>query len=447
MLNGTTLGRLASNSFFIASDFLHRPASRQTGIQFTNGDETVFFSKLARLDEIEQFDLIGGSEHIKEQKIIFLRNALLEAGIANDAANSSSYANGLRYLIKHVLFDVFPSMYRFGGHEGGWQPPKEERADAIREVFDRLCLKYGQSPPENMSLEQVIGALKNTHFSQNVRPVPIFPVGNALAYPEQEAHAVLAEFPSQSGESALSQLFDGKPYFVREGRLYKLETGLKRSGAAIITPNVRFGLQECEAFNTLDGVYRNLLRTRFQFEAISELETNTPSLGARYNPEWYVGKLVEDGHFEWDNVGFFVARFIERTPTCYVYRRINKFARADLSINPSDSDATICHPYGETRVGLQLRLEDCRILLGSKSTIRPVVIDAIGHKAEVYEEWGFKGICNDSTYSGDIANIISEGIATLRHSPLYERRYGINSRLTVRDARQQGYDIIWGARR
>ena len=103
-----------------------------------------------------------------------------------------------------------------------------------------------------------------------------------------------------------------------------------------------------------------------------------------------------------------------------------------------------CFPFEGTRVGLQLYWCNGGITSGR----RPVIIDFINHPAGQYPEWDnnidFKGICNNKVYWGDVANMISEGVATLRHSArLAHNSFYYVKRIPVSQANEEGFEIFY----
>ena len=182
-------------------------------------------------------------------------------------------------------------------------------------------------------------------------------------------------------------------------------------------------------------------------QAIDKMIAEHDKLKGIRDPQWYIGRIIQDGFFEWDSVGLFIAKYSDgrmpSTHVCYVYRRIMKFAAVtyDFRSQYYPIDQKQYAYFGETRVGLQVyfNLKTGRILY----ELSPVIIDHIDHPAEYKgDNYGFLQIlqvCTGGSYEGDPANRISEGIATLRHSTNISNRHGT---LTLHEAQKRGFEIF-----
>ena len=429
MLGDTTLSRLAKSSFFIASDTLYKPTDLETNIQFVSG-QPIHFKPVGRLDEVERFDLEDRCKSgVDEMRAELRGNVFSELNLLHtETAPISGYDALLFELVGYILIRCLPAMYR-GSLPKDHKLSEAEKRSSVHWVFEKLKQKYG-SAPDTISLSQLV------QKERKLIPAPdLEPLHRTLRYDEHEKVSIQQIFPHLVGSSLLSRTFNGCPYLGHEGHIYRLARKWFFAEPYLQASEDNLKPVHPIDFEEIHRPYLQILERQLQLQLLDELDSqsdkNVP------NPEWYIHKVIKDGYFEWDNVGFFIVRFIKDNPTCFLYRRIMKFAVVD----PGQRDH--CFPFGETRVGLEIIHDppNCISLLPS-----PVTLDRINHPAEAYcHMWGFRGICNDDHFRGDIPNLISEGIATLRHSI---HRYNVDrfrrdcSMLTVTEAVRQGYEIF-----
>lgn len=434
MLSQTTLSCLAQDIFVVSSDIVYKPTLEQTDIKFLDGQREIFLKPFGSLDDIERFDIEDRFRREGEvTKKLFLEQALSygEDRETYDSSSRTSFDLRLRKIVRYIFFKVFPGMYCLGAAQSEEFSPEQNRL-AVQQVFDRLRAKFGPVPTGS---EDVVtpGLIKVLRDRQEKTDFSFSNILSSLGYfYPADTPEVFKAFPADRGKSLLSEIFQGDPYLVLNNEVYQLREN-NRSNPRLITPRGVFGLYKRVSFDIIQKVYLDSLKSRLLIQALDEFQTGNHLLEGRVNSGWYIDRAIEEGYFEWDFVGFFVSRAITQTPTCYAYRRIKKFALVD----PYQRE--MCIPFGETRVGQQIYCYSGRLELEN----RPVIIDYIGHPAGHYNSMGFRGICNDRTFEGDVANRISEGIAALRHSARrghssFDRRV----RIPVRQAVQEGFEIF-----
>ncbi|HZX44101.1 MAG TPA: hypothetical protein VFF28_00305 [Candidatus Nanoarchaeia archaeon] len=358
---------------------------------------------------------------------ILSEHSLLGFGRATHQSNIGD-AEKLREIVRHIFSNILPAMYEFGAYRS--QFDEGEQKTAVHRVFDRLALSYGEAPSDGIPIPQIVSRIRENTALPNTQCIT-----SELQYSDPWKSTLAGSFPPAQGNSLLAQIFRGMPYFGHSGKIYRLSpiSFFAWNRPKISSDDREFCLEESADFSTLNGQYAKMLELQLRHQLLDQLKTDSQILNGIRNPEWYIERAIQSGYFEWDFVGFFVYRE-SRYPSCCVFRRISKFAVVDPLDNNPDPDERRCFFFGETRVGMKVSYT-YQIDTGE----RPFVIDKIDHPADMGDY-----ICNAGSYPGDVANQISEGIATLRHSITPENSYKFLNKgrqLTVRQARNRGFEV------